>query len=86
MRSVASTVARGYGARHVSLRKRWAKRVNAGGVQCARCGLLIVPGSEWDLGHDDHDRSRYVGPEHAACNRGARRRRARPRRFKSGRW
>lgn len=43
-----------------------------GGVLCARCGEAIVPGTKWDLGHFDGDKSRYQGPEHVKCNRGAR--------------
>jgi hypothetical protein len=42
--------------------------VEAGGMACWRCGRLIVPGSVWNLGHDDHDRSVYRGPEHERCN------------------
>jgi hypothetical protein len=34
-----------------------------------RCGELIAPGAPWDLGHDDHDRSQYIGPEHRSCSR-----------------
>lgn len=60
---------RGYGAAHRRLRAAWTPRVAAGGVLCARCGRPIVPGSAWDLGHDDRDRSYYVGPEHRSCNR-----------------
>jgi hypothetical protein len=41
----------------------------AGGVKCARCGDPIKPGTSWDLGHDDFDRSVWTGPEHSACNR-----------------
>jgi hypothetical protein len=66
------TSARGYGTRHQTLRKLWAISVASGTVRCARCGLHIVPGAAWDLGHDDHDRSRYRGPEHTGCNRGHR--------------
>lgn len=62
---------RGYGAKHRQLREIWAKRVSTGTVPCARCQQLIVPGTSWDLGHDDHDRSVYVGPEHSTCNRAA---------------
>ena len=63
------TVARGYGQRHRNLRKMWEPNVAAGTVRCARCGDPIRPGELWDLGHDDHDRSVYSGPEHRACNR-----------------
>ena len=64
-----STTARGYGTAHQRLRKAWARRVAAGGVYCARCGYLIIPGEPWDLGHADHDRTIYAGPEHRSCNR-----------------
>jgi hypothetical protein len=74
-----STAERGYGRAHQRLRKTWEPKVAAGGVRCARgadcryaedgLGGVIHPGAEWDLGHDDHDRNRYTGPEHSACNR-----------------
>jgi hypothetical protein len=39
---------------------------------CARCHGRIEPGDEWDEGHDDDDRSKWVGPEHSRrCNRRA---------------
>lgn len=60
---------RGYGARHQQLRKQWKPHVEAGEVACARCGRIIAPGTPWDLGHVDGDKSRYSGPEHARCNR-----------------
>lgn len=67
-----STTARGYGAEHQAERRKWVPLVEAGKVKCWRCGELIPPGSKWDLGHSDTDRSRYMGPEHAArCNRRA---------------
>lgn len=65
------TSERGYGTRHQKLRKAWEVRVATGLVVCPRCGETIDPGAAWDLGHDDHDRSRYTGPEHASCNRRA---------------
>lgn len=64
-----SSAKRGYGRAHQELRKTWALKVDAGGVLCARCGDPIEPGSDWDLGHVDGDRSRYSGPEHSSCNR-----------------
>lgn len=67
--SRVTTKERGYGYQHKLLRRRWVREVALGGVRCARCGKLIVPGTPWDLGHDDVDRSRYSGPEHRACNR-----------------
>lgn len=63
------TAARGYGAAHQRLRRRWAPSVLAGRVTCARCGRLIRPDEKWDLGHDDRDRNLYTGPEHLRCNR-----------------
>lgn len=67
---------RGYDSHHQKLRKREEPRVAAGGVICWRCDFAIVPGTPWDLGHDDNDRSIYRGPEHAACNRATRTHRA----------
>jgi hypothetical protein len=51
------------------LRAAWARKVAAGGVLCAHCGLPILPGEAWDLGHDDTDRRFWTGPEHRRCNR-----------------
>jgi hypothetical protein len=66
----ATTAQRGYGIRHQNERARWAPRVDAGLVDCARCGEPLEPGRPWDLGHND-DRSAWTGPEHRACNRKA---------------
>jgi hypothetical protein len=63
---------------HQQLRKREARRVEDGGVLCWRCGIGIDPGTPWDLGHDDDDRTIYRGPEHAKCNRATRARQRRP--------
>jgi len=63
---------RGYDGKHRRTRKAWAERVEAGVVRCWRCRELIRPDEQWDLGHDDVDRSITRGPEHAArCNRSA---------------
>jgi hypothetical protein len=70
-----STSERGYGGHHQSLRKWWEPFVEAGSCVCPRCGRPILPGTLWDLGHDDRDRRRYTGPEHRACNRATRARR-----------
>ena len=60
-----------YGAAHVRLRRSLRPFVAAGLAFCARCGEAIAPDEPWDLGHSDIDRTRYNGPEHARCNRGA---------------
>src|SRR5262249_15593987 len=64
-----TTAERGYGPDHAAVRARLVPLVLAGGVRCARCGELILPGEPWDLGHRDGSRSEYPGPEHARCNR-----------------
>jgi hypothetical protein len=64
------TAARGYGWKHQTKRRVWAKRIATGEVvDCARCGRPILPGMLWDLGHVDGDKSQYSGPEHRSCNR-----------------
>lgn len=65
-----SSAERGYGPEHRKRRKRWAKRVEAGGVRCWRCDHPINPDDQWDLGHDDRDRTIWRGPECIPCNRG----------------
>lgn len=61
---------RGYGRDFQAERKRWVKRVTAGGVYCWRCGTRIEAGAAFDLGHSD-DRTKIIGPEHPSCNRSA---------------
>jgi hypothetical protein len=68
---MARTTARGYGWSHQLRRKRLEPFVAAGHATCWRCGHQILPAEPWDLGHDDEDRTRYRGPEHRSCNRGA---------------
>lgn len=60
----------GYGHDHRKMRESLAKQLaDEGSLTCWRCGELILPGDEWHLGHDDHDRSIRRGPEHARqCN------------------
>jgi len=77
----AGTTLRGYGWRHQNLRRRVKLEVVRRAV-CPRCGLPIDPGEPWDLGHDDHDRTIYAGPEHRRCNRATASRRRRT----SRRW
>ena len=66
---MASTTERGYGAAHKKLRAKTQLDVDAGIAYCWRCTKRIQPGTNWDLGHDDDDRTKYRGPEHVACNR-----------------
>lgn len=63
-----STWQKGYGGSHQRLRRSYANLVAAGKCRCPKCGLLIEPGSPWDLGHRP-DRQGYLGPEHRRCNR-----------------
>lgn len=60
---------RGYTAAHQRERAQWKRILDRRPWPCARCGEWIQIGDAWDLGHDDHDRSKWVGPEHPACNR-----------------
>ena len=62
------TTARGYGSDHQRERQKWVRKVEAGLVNCGRCGQPIEPGRPWDLGHNE-DRTGYTGPEHRRCNR-----------------
>jgi hypothetical protein len=70
-RTPGQTTTDGYGWDHQQKRAAIAPRVNAGLVNCWRCGRPITPGTPWHLGHDDHDRTIYRGPEHQHCNTSA---------------
>jgi hypothetical protein len=88
--SQRSTTERGYGPEHQKLRARWAPQVALGEVRCARCRRLIKPNEPWDLDHSE-DRSKYLGPSHARCNRAtathaAQRRQAAPARRSLREW
>jgi len=55
---------------HRNLRRLVQANMHAGVTYvCARCRNQIYPWTAWDLDHDDNDRSRYIGPSHASCNR-----------------
>lgn len=62
--------ARGYDQDFDQARLKAARTVLAGRAVCWRCREPIVPGTPWDLGHDDE--GAVAGPEHrSACNRRA---------------
>lgn len=71
-----TTKQRGYDYQHKKLRAQVKQMVDAGKATCWRCGEPIQPGADFDLGHDDDDRTKYRGPEHQACNRATAGRRA----------
>lgn len=58
-----------YDGPHRARRRREQLNIDAGHAYCWRCTKPIPPGSDWDLGHDDNDPTKYMGPEHVACNR-----------------
>lgn len=76
MASPGATTAAGYGYPHQKLRAQ-VKRdvVDPGNGWCWRCGKWLDPALPWHLGHDDHDRTLYRGPECVKCNSGTFRRR-----------
>lgn len=70
MASAGNTTQRGYGRAHQVERAKWEPIVETGQAWCWRCGCWLDPTEPWDLGHDDHDRNVYRGPECVPCNRG----------------
>lgn len=68
MPSQGSTTRRGYDYQHKKLRAQLKPQVEAGQANCWRCGHRIELGQQWDLGHDDNDRTKYRGPEHALAD------------------
>jgi len=59
---------RGYSAHHNRTRADYQRRMDHGQTYtCWRCGDDIDP-EHWHLGHDDHDRTAYRGPECVPCN------------------
>ena len=62
---------RGYGAEHEALAREYQQRMDQGErFTCWRCDkpLGARRGIDWQLGHDDQDRSKYRGPECPPCN------------------
>ena len=62
-----------YGSVHKKERRRWVRRVRAGGISCWRCGKPIGATERWVLGHVDEDGQArgypLRHPEHMGCNR-----------------
>lgn len=60
-----------YNRDHKALRARLKPQVATGTVICSwpGCGLPILPGQAWDLGHMAGRPGVYAGPQHASCNR-----------------
>lgn len=71
-----TTTERGYDRKHQKLRAKYQREMDAGQVfLCWRDGKPVDP-TDWHLGHDDDDRTKYMGPEHPACNTATKRHKA----------
>ena len=60
---------RGYD-RSYDTERRSYEQTGVVGLTCPRCGLKLLAGQPWDLGHND-ERTAITGPEHVHCNRSA---------------
>lgn len=58
-----------YCGHHQQMRALWVAAVATGQAECWRCHDPLAPGQPFDVGHDDHDRTIYRGPECLPCNR-----------------
>lgn len=84
---MATTSQRGYGAHHQRLRLRWKRLLaSEGQLPCARCHKPVLPTDEWELDHDDIDRTRYIGVSHKLCNRQAGGEKSQRMRVKTWEW
>ena len=60
-----------YGPKHLRRRREFARRIERGEeIICPRCGSIVGPDQDWDLGHDDYNPA-IERPEHRECNRAA---------------
>jgi hypothetical protein len=57
-----------YNTQYRRVRAALKAQVDAGLVDCWRCGHRIEVGEKWHLGHVDGDPTRIAGPEHVRCN------------------
>lgn len=67
-----------YPGSHQGQRAEWVPKVEAGEVHCrrgAKClrypDTLIIPGTDWHLGHPDAECDAPTAPEHMRCNTSA---------------
>lgn len=64
---------RGYGPEHRRIRTELVAALTSGHtLECWRCGATITHPAQFDVGHDDNDRTITRGPECRRCNRASR--------------